>query len=552
MTFYELSIIGTLAATFAVTCVYFFLYRLYRHSYMGLWAAFWLIHFLSQLFYRTPPYTISSTGLALLQCVLLLNYLLLIIGTNWFLGRKMQPVWYYVIIAVIIITDLAIFFDAPFMIKALPSCALVSCVYLWHGWMYMKHLDSRGWGKHIVGIAFIGLGVHSLDMPFLLTVSWFAPWGFLISGVLRFVITIGTLMLYVEKNFRDLVAQERQYRLLAEHAGDTIYLCSLRPARGVTYVSPSITKLTGYTVEDFTKQPGLLFSLAHPSDTPLVENLLSNPVAATSGPLVLRLIRRDQKVVWVEQTTVPIHNERGSCILFEGILRDITARKELEQDVSRLDRLNTVGQMAANMAHEIRNPMTTVRGYLQFFSAKPDFANYGDHFRMLISELDRADLIIKEYLSLCQNKSRALKPGQINDIIREIYPLLKADAIASSKDVHCLLATIPEIYLDDKEIRQLILNLVRNGLEAMGPGGSLTVQTRSDAPGEVVLSIRDEGGGIPPEIQDQLGKPFVTTKENGTGLGLAVVYRVANEHQAKIQVDTGPEGTTFNISFHAK
>lgn len=552
MTFYELSIISTLAATFAVMCVYFFLYSLYRQSYIGLWAVFWLIHFISQIFYRTPLHQMSTLLLIGVQFTLIINYVLLVFATSKFLGRAMHKCWYYLAFGIILSAVIANLLNAPFLIKVFPSCIYVAIVYFWHGWMFIRYLDSCGWGKTIVGIAFIGTGLHALDMPFLMSVSWFVPWGFLISGTLRFIISIGTLMLYVEKNSRDLVAKEKQFRLLAENAADVIYLYRLYPTRGFDYVSPAITKLTGYSPDHYYASPDLLFSQVHPGDACLAERLVSYPVAASASPLIMRIIRLDHSIIWVEQTTVPIVDENGFCTSFEGIIRDISSRKELEQDVSRLDRLNTVGQMAANVAHEIRNPLTTVQGYLQFFLKKPDFSNYWGHFNLLISELDRSNLIIKEYLSLCQNKTRDLKKHQLNTLIQDLYPLLKADANASSKEIRYYLdETAPDIHLDEKEIRQLILNLTRNGLEAMEPGGVITLRTNVSEIGEVTLSIQDQGKGIPPHILENLGRPFLTTKESGTGLGIAVVYRIAGDHQAKIRVDSGPQGTTFHISFKA-
>ncbi len=552
MTFYELSIIATLSATFAVVCVYIFLYSLYRQTYIGLWAIFWLVHFGSQIFYRTPPQQMSTPFSVVIQLITICNYLLIVIATNKFLEQKIYKGWYYWALGIIATADIAFYFDAPFLIKAVPTYAFIAYVYLWHGWMFIRHLDSKGWGKNVVGIAFIGLGIHSFDMPFLITVSWFAPWGFLISGTLRFIISIGILMLYVEKNFRDLTAKEQQYRLLAENAADVIYLYRLRPAHGFDYISPSIARLTGYGSDDYYNSPDLLFSLVHPGDAAIVENLVSDPAAVADNPLVMRLIRRDHTLVWVEQTTVPILDKAGLCTSYQGVIRDISPRKNLEQDVARLDRLETVGQMAANVAHEIRNPMTTVRGYLQFLNNKPEFASYTSHLNLLLSELDRANLIIREYLSLCHNKTREPQASQLNDIINDLAPLLKADANSSSHVVDFCLENIPDIYLDEKEIRQLILNLIRNGLEAMDPGGTVTIRTYSNHDGEVVLAIEDQGKGIPPHILENLGKPFLTTKVNGTGLGLPVVYRIANDHQAKVLVESDSQGTTFRILFKTK
>lgn len=548
MSFYELSIIATASATLAVTCVYLFLFSLYRHNYLGLWALFWLVHFIIQILYRTPFHQMSVPMFVAVLFIVNTNYVLLLYATSKFLGRSINKAWYYWAAGITLFTDIAFYLKAPFLVQLVPSCLFVACVDFWHGYMFTKNLPNKSWGKNIVGFAFAGLGIHTLDMPFLISVSWFAPWGFLISGTLRFIISLGTLMLYLEKSFHDLSIKEKQYRLLAENAIDVIYLYRIQPEPRFDYISPSIEKLSGYAPKAFYQYPDMFSSLIHPGDAFLLHSLLSDPTSHADHPLIMRFLRQDHEIIWIEQTTVPIFDEKGICTSFEGIIRDITARKKLEQDVSRLDRLNTVGQMAANVAHEIRNPLTTVQGYLQLFLKNPNFSQYTEQLNLLISELERSNLIIKEYLSLCQNKARELKLCRLNQIIEDLQPLITADANATSKYIDYQLEIVPELHLDEKEMRQLILNLVRNALEAMDPGGTITLRTQATNRG-VVLIVQDQGKGIPAHVMENIGKPFLTTKENGTGIGLAVVYRIADDHQATIQVKTGPTGTTFHIIF---
>jgi signal transduction histidine kinase len=153
-------------------------------------------------------------------------------------------------------------------------------------------------------------------------------------------------------------------------------------------------------------------------------------------------------------------------------------------------------------------------------------------------------------LALAKNKQTDLKPRLLNPIIELLYPLIQAEAIMSGKHVHVEYGANVELPLDEKEIRQLILNLSMNGLEAMEPGGILRIETGTDPEaGEVVLTIADQGRGIREEDLEKLGRPFFTTKEHGTGLGLAVCYSIAARHQAAIEVESSGEGTTFRIRF---
>ncbi|MFA4884734.1 MAG: ATP-binding protein, partial [Desulfotomaculaceae bacterium] len=245
----------------------------------------------------------------------------------------------------------------------------------------------------------------------------------------------------------------------------------------------------------------------------------------------------------------PFHDIDGSLLtLVFGI--DITEQKRMGKEIARLDRLNLVGEMAAGIGHEIRNPMTTVRGFLQMLGEKDDCTKYKDYFSLMIEELDRANSIITEYLSLAKNKPVELKRQNLNRIVTVILPLITADAMVTDKHIEIELADIPKMLLDEKEIRQLILNLVLNGLEAMSTGGRLIIKTSAEDD-EVVLEVRDHGKGIKPDVLEKIGTPFYTTKENGTGLGLAVCYSIAARHNAAIKVETGPDGTTFIVRFKA-
>lgn len=229
-------------------------------------------------------------------------------------------------------------------------------------------------------------------------------------------------------------------------------------------------------------------------------------------------------------------------------INDITERKEMEREMARLERLHLVGEMAASIGHEVRNPMTTVRGFLQLLENKEDCSKYKEYYNLMIIELDRANSIITEFLSLAKNKRVDLKLQNLNSVITALLPLIKADAMVTDKCVNIRLGEIKDLLLDEKEICQLILNLVRNGLEAMAPGKCLAINTYMEEE-RVVLAVQDQGRGIEPGILERLGTPFLTTKDHGTGLGLAVCYSIAARHNAAIHVDTGSAGTTFRVRF---
>lgn len=237
-----------------------------------------------------------------------------------------------------------------------------------------------------------------------------------------------------------------------------------------------------------------------------------------------------------------------SCLV--SMSKDITALKQYEKEMARLDRLNLLGEMAGSIAHEIRNPLTTIRGFLQLMQEKDTGGENRGYYGVMIEELDRANAIISDYLSLAPDKAAPRRPGYLNSIIRVLYPMILADANMRELQVRLDLGDPPQLNLSEKEMRQMILNLARNGLDAMQPGGTLTISTGVRA-GRAVLTVRDEGPGLDPAVLDRLGTPFLTTKEGGTGLGLPVCYSIAARHEARITVDTGPGGTAFIVRFGA-
>ena len=232
-------------------------------------------------------------------------------------------------------------------------------------------------------------------------------------------------------------------------------------------------------------------------------------------------------------------------------LRDVTEQKKYEADLLRMDRLNVIGEMAAGIGHEVRNPMTTVRGYLQWFNQKDAFVEHRESFTLMIEELDRANSIITDFLSLAKDKRVDLVLTDLNKIIRKVFPLLQADAFMRGNNIELELQDTLEILMDEKEMRQCILNLVGNGLDSMPNGGTVTIST-ANVGNQVVMTVRDRGQGMTPEVKASLWTPFFTTKDHGTGLGLPICYQIAQRHEATIEVETGPEGTAFHFVFSRK
>lgn len=223
-------------------------------------------------------------------------------------------------------------------------------------------------------------------------------------------------------------------------------------------------------------------------------------------------------------------------------------KSNIINDIARIEKLDMMSKMSASIAHEIRNPLTSIRGFLQLMQEKRAYAEYATYFNIMFEEIDRINSIIGEFLSLARNKSSGLIRGNLNNIINAIYPLIQADAIKNGNNIILELGDIYDIQVVPEDIRQLIFNLVRNGLEAMPTGGNLTIRTYI-MNGEIILEVADEGTGISPDIIDVIGSPFYTTKDTGTGLGLAICNNIAIHHNATLNFKSNPKGTSFYIQF---
>lgn len=229
-------------------------------------------------------------------------------------------------------------------------------------------------------------------------------------------------------------------------------------------------------------------------------------------------------------------------------IKDITEDMKREKGLQRLERLNLIGQMAAGVSHEVRNPLTTVRGFLQMMQARSDSEENQEFMELMIAEIDRANDILTDFLSLARVSSENRKEVNLNDIIAKVFPMVQADAFNNRKDITLDLHDVPDVLVNDQEVKQLILNLVRNGLEATPEEGQVSIRTRLENQ-KVILEIEDQGKGLPLEILENFGAPFLTTKDYGTGLGLPISIRIAETNNAELNYATGKDGTTFYISF---
>ncbi|CAH8768010.1 ATP-binding protein [Paenibacillus dendritiformis] len=240
----------------------------------------------------------------------------------------------------------------------------------------------------------------------------------------------------------------------------------------------------------------------------------------------------------------------GAYVLF----KDVSNLRSLEEQVQRSDRLAMIGQIAAGTAHEIRNPLTSIKGFLQMFKKKLDEhgmikeVHYTD---IMLTEINRINELVGEFLLLSKPKHLTIERVNLHQVLGEILPIIQNEAVLHAVQVNYKADEPLPLVIGDRELlKQVFINIAKNGIEAMSEGGVLNVTARRDDESKrVLIDIQDSGPGIPSYIIDKIFDPFFTTKANGTGLGLSVCQRIIHDLGGSIRVSTKGYGTTFTLYF---
>lgn len=228
----------------------------------------------------------------------------------------------------------------------------------------------------------------------------------------------------------------------------------------------------------------------------------------------------------------PIKDHNGSVVEVIASCIDISRRKQAEELLLQSEKLSVIGQLAAGVAHEIRNPLTALKGFSQLLKQKYNESH--DFFNIMLSELDRINYIVNDFMILAKPQAVHFQWHDINNIIRSVIPIINTQAILNNLEI---ITEYDEetalIRCDENQLKQVIINLLKNAIEATPNGGTIQVTCKKQGK-HILVQIIDQGPGIPPELIKKLGEPFYTTKPNGTGLGLMISYNIIEKHRGKL------------------
>jgi two-component system, sporulation sensor kinase A len=343
----------------------------------------------------------------------------------------------------------------------------------------------------------------------------------------------------------ELRNSEKKYRLLAENSSDIIMMHKVDFT--YVYISPSVKSVLGYEPNEMIGRSPRDF--IHQDDGAELRKL-SILLGLNHKPMLVtyRYKKKDGSYIWLESTIKAlIDKETGQIKEIVSVSRDIQQRMETDDRLRKSEKLAVVGQTAAAVAHEIRNPLTAIKGFIQLFindkEINPAF------FNIIIDELDRVESIISEFLSMAKPHPEKTVSVQIDQILHQVIQLLQTQALMKNHQINyrILNGRILPVNGDPNSLKQVFLNVIQNSLDALYHKGKIDVSISSDMSG-VYIQIVDNGSGIPNERLSRLGEPFYSTKEKGTGLGLMTSFRIIESHHGKINIDSiEGEGTSVTI-----
>jgi len=271
-----------------------------------------------------------------------------------------------------------------------------------------------------------------------------------------------------------------------------------------------------------------------------------------------KVIEREMECTFAPERTVPVSvsasrivNEDGAFVGHVIILRDLGEIRQLQEEIRRTEKLAALGGLAAGVAHEIRNPLSSIKGMASYFGSK--FADGSEDqaaARVMTAEVDRLNRVISELLDFARPSELAAQPTDLEQLLTHSLKLIEQDAAAK----HIAIEQVIDIdaarrpVLDADRFAQCLLNLYLNAIQAMPTGGRLQVAARALKDGRLQFDIADTGEGIPEDLQQQIFDPYFTTKPKGTGLGLAIVHKIVEAHGGRITVQSkSGQGTRFRI-----
>ncbi|RAP24181.1 Sporulation kinase C [Bacillus pumilus] len=321
----------------------------------------------------------------------------------------------------------------------------------------------------------------------------------------------------------------------------------------IIFLNQAWTQMTGYDIDECL---GTMYNQYFDQEERVVQHLLSViKEHKDAGRVELQLLHKEGKKVWGDVHYKLYFDEHHQFTGGIGTVADITKQKQAKLELERSNqqlqmqaqKLAVAGQIAAGIAHEVRNPLTSVNGFLQLM--KTQYPERTDYFDIIFSEIKRIDFVLSELLVLAKPQSVHFQEVQLHELLEQVITLLKTNAVLSNIDLKQPFKRQDAgvILADANQMKQLFINLIKNAIEAMPEGGSIYISTEKVL-NEWKITIQDEGKGMSEEDIQKIYDPFFSTKKEGTGLGLTICATILKDHHGTMDVSSElGKGTAFHI-----
>ncbi|MBE1441484.1 ATP-binding protein [Paenibacillus sp. OAS669] len=346
-----------------------------------------------------------------------------------------------------------------------------------------------------------------------------------------------------KKAEKKLEQSEQRYKSLFMHNPDPI--CSFDSYGYCTSANPALFQMTGYTEEELLNKS--IHHLIIPEHMTRWQEQFAGTLRGQNHQYEITFLHKNGSTVELSVLNVPIVvNGQMNGVYMIG--KDISERKRAEEMLLRSEKLSIVGQLAAGVAHEIRNPLTSLKGFVQLMQTK--ISGFESYFNIMMDELDRINFIVSEFLVIAKPQSLRSQPRDAGQILQSTVALISSQAmIHNVKLMMNIEEPLPLINCDENQIKQVFINILNNAIESMPDGGEILMEIRSRDDNHLLIRFTDQGCGIPEERIPRLGEPFYTTKEKGTGLGLMVTYKIIENHGGRMEIHSVVnEGTVVEIT----
>ncbi|MDR0138614.1 PAS domain S-box protein [Metabacillus idriensis] len=357
------------------------------------------------------------------------------------------------------------------------------------------------------------------------------------NETLKHAIVISRNITQRKQTEEKLRKSESKYRIILEHSNDLICVVDLNG--NYKYASPSYKKILGYEPESMIGQNVFNYILAE--DQEKAEEIMST-LFTTKEPVTIpyHKISHSGHAVLFEGKGMAVLNQHGEPESIVFISRDITEKRKVEDYIRNYEKLTVLGELAAGVAHEIRNPLTSIKGFFKLLTEEDSGGKDKKYQNVIMDELSRIEQIVNEFMALARPQAIHLKEStNIVQLLKDTMILLNPEASLRNVDIDLQFdSDAAQIECEKNQIKQVFINVMKNAIEAMPDGGRLKIRGESKEGFYYRLTFEDNGTGIDEKRLEKLGTPFFTTKEKGIGLGLTISNKIITEHNGEFKMES--------------